>query len=557
MTGGPWVFLITRGLRNRVVSRWRRLRRPKYLISAVAGLVYLLFVALSPLLRGSSAPALQTLQSQMLLGTVLAFLLLVIAVVPWIFPATGGALFTEAEMQFLFPAPVSRRSLLHYRIARSQPAILFGALVSWAIFGQSGVFPRQLCLIVTLWTVYTIINLSRMAAALSIRSRRHLEHSRLAAFAVLVSTVVAVGVWGRRLATSGHFSDPFALLAGVMTSGPLSYALWPFRMLVRPAFASHLGQAASELAFPLAVLGLLYLWIVRLRDNIEEAALGLWRSDTSSLHPRRGAPRPRQAPFTLRSVGFAPVAIYWKNLVLLGGVSIRRGVALVSGTALVSVLALRASGEAGATIGGAVTAALAAFLVLMGPVLFRDDLRADLVNIDILKTYPLPGWGIVLGEMAAPATVLAFLASILAIVALCVLPESEELPLTFRGRLFFGMAAVVLIPLLSFLGVLAQNAAVLLFPGWVQLGREHQRGVEAMGQRLISSIASTLFLALATFPAALFFSAVYAAGERALGDFTVPLAFLIAAAALVAEAAAGVLWLGRVFDRFDPSKEMH
>lgn len=100
-----------------------------------------------------------------------------------------------------------------------------------------------------------------------------------------------------------------------------------------------------------------------------------------------------------------------------------------------------------------------------------------------------------------------------------------------------------------------QNAAALILPGWVQIEKEQQRGVEAMGQRLISSIATVLFLLIAALPAALLFALVLFAGRTALGAAAIPAASLPAACALLLEAAAGILWLGTLFDKFDVSKE--
>ena len=56
--------------------------------------------------------------------------LLVAAAVSWLMPFGSGLLeFTPAETALLFPAPVSRRHLLFYRLMRSQWAVFFGALV--------------------------------------------------------------------------------------------------------------------------------------------------------------------------------------------------------------------------------------------------------------------------------------------------------------------------------------------------------------------------------------------------------------------------------------------
>ena len=56
--------------------------------------------------------------------------LLVVAALSWLLPFDSGLLeFSEAETQFLFPAPVSRRQLLVHRLLRSQIGLLFGALI--------------------------------------------------------------------------------------------------------------------------------------------------------------------------------------------------------------------------------------------------------------------------------------------------------------------------------------------------------------------------------------------------------------------------------------------
>ena len=51
----------------------------------------------------------------------------------------------------------------------------------------------------------------------------------------------------------------------------------------------------------------------------------------------------------------------------------------------------------------------AGYTLVFGPMVARQDLRHDLPNTDILKTYPLPGWQIVLGEILAPIAVVTVL----------------------------------------------------------------------------------------------------------------------------------------------------
>jgi len=149
--------------------------------------------------------------------------------------------------------------------------------------------------------------------------------------------------------------------------------------------------------------------------------------------------------------------------------------------------------------------------------------------------------------------VLAILQWAMLLVAAGMLPSLGEHPLTIAQRIYIAIGAALLMPCLSFIGILVQNATVLLLPGWIQLGKEHQRGVEAMGQRLISSLATILALLIAAVPAALLFLATWAAGYWLIGTAVFPIASLVAALGLLVEGALGVLWLGRLFERFDPS----
>ncbi|MEI6052973.1 MAG: hypothetical protein WCQ44_09750, partial [Opitutaceae bacterium] len=45
-----------------------------------------------------------------------------------------------------------------------------------------------------------------------------------------------------------------------------------------------------------------------------------------------------------------------------------------------------------ATTISSIAALCATYTLLLGPQIARQDIRRDLTNIDILKTYPLAGW---------------------------------------------------------------------------------------------------------------------------------------------------------------------
>ena len=143
------LYIIACGIRNRARRSLVRLREPRYLGFAIAGAIYLCLMAFLRLktigfgaaVGGGSSPldALPVLAPS---GTTLAgFVLLMAAAVSWLIPGGGGLLeLTRAEIQFLFPAPVSRRRLVAYRMLRSQlgDSAFFGGLRAYYAAHKNG-----------------------------------------------------------------------------------------------------------------------------------------------------------------------------------------------------------------------------------------------------------------------------------------------------------------------------------------------------------------------------------------------------------------------------------
>ena len=140
------IYLQFQSARNRLLTRVKRLKKPKYLVGLIVGGLYFYFYFFRFLFRGGkrSAEVASALSSPEalfgleLLGAVVLFILVVAA---WIFPRERAALtFTEAEVAFLFPAPISRRALIHFKLLRSQLRILFTTVLMTLLtnrFGQS------------------------------------------------------------------------------------------------------------------------------------------------------------------------------------------------------------------------------------------------------------------------------------------------------------------------------------------------------------------------------------------------------------------------------------
>jgi len=103
--------------------------------------------------------------------------------------------------------------------------------------------------------------------------------------------------------------------------------------------------------------------------------------------------------------------------------------------------------------------------------------------------------------------------------------------------------------------VLVQNAAVLLFPAWIGVGRDRAVGLEATGQRILMTAGSMIVLVVALVPAGLA-GGITGLGAHAAGLttlWTLPLGSLVGSGVVGFEGALAVHFLGGVFDRIDPA----
>ena len=212
--------------------------------------------------------------------------------------------------------------------------------------------------------------------------------------------------------------------------------------------------------------------------------------------------------------------------------------------------------------GGVVPAVLAVCLgvmsLLYGPAVLRHDFRQDLRVADVLKLYPMPGWQVVLGEILAPAAILAGAQWVLLLLAFLFCPASlGGAPAPVALRLSVALSAALVMPCVDFIALLLPNAAALIFPAWVQLGKDTPRGFETMGQQLILMFGQIIVLILSILPAAAAGTLAYLLAWWLFGKvmaLAVVAGALAVVAVLIAEAALGVILLGKTFDRFDWSE---
>jgi hypothetical protein len=262
----------------------------------------------------------------------------------------------------------------------------------------------------------------------------------------------------------------------VLTACPLPYLLYPVRLVVRPYLAPNALAFLYALVPALLLLLLHYIWVVRSNVAFEEASVEASRKLAEKVAAVRAGnwqaaqkqPKRMRSPFKLRPAGSPAVALLWKNLVSAGrAFTVRVWLSLAVFAVCASVGFGQASGSSGARPALAMIAAMLMFWsLLIGPQFLRQDFRQDLPLADILKTYPLRGWQLALGELLAPAAVLTCVQWFLLILVLGLFAQPAVNRLGWSCWLGLGFGAALVIPMLNLITLQIPNAATLLFPAW-------------------------------------------------------------------------------------------
>ncbi|MDE2406556.1 MAG: hypothetical protein KGL91_01685 [Xanthomonadaceae bacterium] len=579
---GAFFYLQATSLYNNLRRRLLRLRQPKYLLGALAGAAYMYAFVFRHMWQdsGSSARALQAMPPQLLqdLPALAALVLLLVLWLDWLFAGEGVALgFTETEIAFLFPAPLTRTALIQYSLLRSQLAIFFSSFLLGLLLRRGAAFGGHPLQYATgLWLLLSMGRLHLLAAAFT-RQRLAQAGLRLWPRRVLV---VGVGVlalaclWPLRsqlaVTIPSGAVDADSLHRGfraLVDSRPLAWLLLPLQWAVAPIFAP---DSASFLRALLPAAGLLllhYLWAVRAQVSFAEASIAQARRHALRQTARREgrlrerAPStPRRAPFVLAATGFPALAFLWKGLLAMGPVYRLRSWLLAC---LLSVIALQwvaAQPWAQPVLlaVGLVVVMIGGWGLLFGPMFMQRSVQRLLEYLDILKAMPLGGRQIALGELLTPVAVMSFALWLLVWVgAWCFVLAGGKGVFTPELVVVAAMGVALLIPPLCGLMLCLPFAGTVYFPAWVAPGKGGGRGVEVMGQRMIFMAGYLLALTLALVPAALLAGLGFLLGNWLLGlPAGIGLAAACACVVLGLELNAVLTVLGRRIDAFDVSQEL-
>ena len=577
-------YLITRSLANSLVHRIKRLRQPKYLLGAALAVAYIYFYFYKFLyLAAGASPGLKGVAGGGSIYVGATMLFVGTLMLAWVLPSSRAAInFTEAEIAFLFPAPLKRRTLIIFKILRSQIGLLFISVFFTLITGRWRMGGDAWTRTASWWLILNTFALHRLGAsfALSRLYAHGLADWKRRVFFVAVVAGFALLVWqawtSLPLAPAGPVGA-FSKVTQLAESRTIQWVLVPFKLVVAPYYAHGLREFAAAVFPALGILLAHFLWVVRADASFEDAAIENARRRAKLIaSAQKGDVRfstksgkARVPLFRLRATGFQATAFLWKSLIRIGGKRTLSRWALFFLALAATAVWLNHRGlrdpSAGlialvVAIGGACYIALIISFVMVGQQA-AGQLRQGIAGMDLLKTYPLSGWQFALGELLGPVVVGT-------LIQWAALGVGTTLALTFidseghaLGRAWIPIAGVaVFLPLFNLGTSILPAAAALALPGWFKpadVTNGAPGGLEVVGLRLLMGIMQILLILLAFIPVAFFGAAAWVAA----GMFGIDFAWKVAATAstagfvLALEAASGIAWLGWLFDRFDLSGE--
>lgn len=591
-------------LRGKVLRSLRLLRQPKYLVGFIVGFGWMAFWVLRPLLRSRvSLHGIPLAESDEAIMTTIhmavALFVSLAMPLPWLLPwGQLGLPFREAELTMLLQAPLTRRQVIQYGLLKSEIGVLITALVTSMIVVQGDPLTR-LCGFLGTWVLFEFWHLNgkwralnnlrqtEVPVATARRRRLLLTAGVLAYYAALFMILVPFAVSLGSQFNLEHGRGLDVLPKDVSWPPVLVVLLTPAKILTAAIFTS------SPLRFLLAIVpGLLLVVaqreiVLRSKARFEEGALEQASARESKKSPtrrfaRRSVRSRSRYPFKLSRHGPQELALIWKNCLRVSRVPWTRitlggcAVLLVVG-ALPAVLRFH-----DLTYG--FLAAIGATMMLGPPLLagmtWNNDLRTELAHLELVRLWPVPAGRFMLAQVLSPALLsfaMALFGSALVLIGLfgsrlrqALTGTPPQLDLIPDGPAFLGvhpaLALVLLVvstlPLVaavSFLSSALQNLATVFVPAWSVTTADRTQGIAAFGRRMVFSWAMMFALLLAMIPSAILVGGA-ALIQRSLGiswsAWAFPLWGVLAAAPVFFGGWSMVHVAARLWERFDPSREM-
>jgi len=448
----------------------------------------------------------------------------------------GGFAYKPAEVELLFPAPLSRRDLLMYKVVSLALSVIPSGLIFGVILNDHA--PMLLGVVLGTWLGMVFLSIAQMIWGIfsGLVEQNTVARRKVV---IVVGVLVAIGI---ALATGALVPEFSSTSLTAFTSSPVGRILLaPFAPFAGVAGAEGLGSLLANTG--LSVLLLLGMgWLLffldarhaeaavaasqRLGKQIDKAKKGQLFSSSN------GKARRFSLPMVPRLGGAGPIA--WHQLcgVLRGGKKMVFIALVVIGPMLLPALIL----SRGAPLETLWMFAPMALILL--PMYIRCDFRNELDRMPLLKTLPISSKAICCGELVAPVVLLYVLE--LLVLGLCYFTGVVEWRLVVVAVLFCLPMNVLLFIL--------ENIIFLLFPVRLFQGMGDQ-GLSSMVRMILS-----MWLKLLVFGLVLGIAAgVGGLGYLLSGDLGLALGLGWLMAMVLCAALLPIL--AKTFERFDPSTD--
>ncbi len=562
MIGGS-LYILTCSARNRTSQRLRRLREPRYLLGALAGIAYLAFtLVIRERAYADGGTGRETEAAATLFGypgvIVASVLLACAAAASWLMPF-GSALLelTDAETAFLFPAPLTRPQLVLHRLLRSQAAVFTGALIVALAYPTGSLVDRSRgllsvwLLLMTSHVFFTVVTLARMRLRAGTRGLTFIWPALLLPAAPLVMLSRALYAATRHDALS-NVSGVMETIVDAAGQGVTHLFLWPFAILVRPLFSRSAGEFALALAGAGAVYAVAVCWLLWADARSVDVADATAERQVNGPIRRVRTYVMRPVGWRLASSGREEGVFIWKGFLQTFRTVDRRMLvrvaAILAWMIVASLFTARARGLV--MVLGVFATWGALFTLFMGPQIVSTDLRQDLAHLELIKTWPLRGASVLRGEIVWPAIVITLIAWAFGLIAMTFsIASLSRVPTP--NRIAVWLSLLILAPAVVVAQYTMHNAVAVLFPGWVPVGALRPRGVDAVGQRLIVLAGNWLGLLIALAPGIAVTIALSLWLRPIVGPFVLPVGALVTTLTVVGEMWVVTAALGPLFERLD------
>jgi hypothetical protein len=573
MTNSALFYLLTHSARNSLVHKISRLKNPRYLLPFLAGLAYLWFMIGMPSFGSKEVPR-EAVDIGPAVQAYSVVAVLFFGALAWLFAPNNPTLYmNEAEVTQLCTAPLTRQQIIRYRWARAQLPLLFMALIA-GLFAlrRSGINPVFAA--VGAWCMVNILMLNGIAAALFAGKLKSWGAGRVMRHAPGVLLVCGLlGVF------AFNYTPPPTLrqlellrpwLDHLFNDGPAWYVLWPLRQVTGIAGAQDLQTFARGVGVAGVMLFLLDQFATCLNTPFEEDALALAQNVGRRMEAfRRGGAsgaalarleRVKPSRFKLGERGPVWRAMMWKSvLAQTRGVSLRL---LVPFGAIAIVLAITVfnSGERSIldmliVVMGSVFIAM---LLIAGPQVLRNDLRAELQRLDYIKSLPIRGKDVLRGEVYGSASLISVMLVLLTFAGVFLFSGSRAI--TYDMRVVVILSAACVLPPIAALGFALENGGAVLMPSWAAMA-PGSGGVELVGRNMLMTILRLILMSLLLLiPGAVLGIAAALVIQFVRGGehwmlWLLPPVSLVTGAMIMGEVELLLAFFGHRLERLDPSSE--